>query len=226
MARFAVIGLGIFGSTLAKSLSKAGAEVIAIDIDKKKVEDVMDYVVSAVTLDARDPSALKSQGVDNVDVAIVSIGESGFEANELVTVAIKELGVKKIISKAANPVQRKILSAIGADEVICPEDESALRLSQKLLYPNIEDWLDISEDQTLIQIKAPHHFVGRDLRDIELRKKYSATIIGIKKRIKEEENGTMKYKVISLPGGDYVIQKDDILMVIGSPESMKKISRE
>ena len=130
MKRFVVIGLGRFGRRLARELTEAGHEIIAIDTREALVERVRDEVALAVCLDATEPEALKSQGVDKVDAAVVAIGED-FEANALATATLKSLGVGRVISRASSDIQRRILDRIGADQVIFPEEEMAVRLAYK-----------------------------------------------------------------------------------------------
>ena len=134
MARFAVIGLGRFGMSLATHLTEAGAEVVAIDADRRVIENIKDEVTVAVALDATDEHALRAQNLEKVDAAIVCMGES-FEANQLATLLLKNIGVKRIIAKANTTTQRHILQLIGADQVISPEEEMGAKLAKRLLVP-------------------------------------------------------------------------------------------
>ena len=140
--RFVVIGLGRYGSRLAVNLARAGAEVIAIDRNREVVEEMRDRVTLAVAMDSTDEQALRLQGVDKVGVAVVAIGHD-FEANALTTVLLKHIGVKRVISRAGNPMQVRILSRIGADSVVNPEDETADRWSHKLLAPYLIDHIEL-----------------------------------------------------------------------------------
>ena len=182
MDNFAVIGLGRFGMMLARTLAKAGREVIAIDSDRELVEEIQNDVTVAVRLDATDERALRGQGVDKVSCAIVGIGER-FEANILTTALLKSLGVKRVIARAATPIRQKILMHVGADEVISPEDESAVRLAQKLIAPNILSFLEIGEGVSMVQMRAPEKFHNKKLVELGLREKYSVNLVAIKKKI-------------------------------------------
>ena len=193
MPRIAVIGLGRFGSQLALQLSKSGAEVIAIDKDGKLVDQLAHEVAVAVRLDSTDEQALREQGIDKVDVAVVSIGDD-FEANILTTVTLKSLGVKCICSRAEEETHGKILKRIGADEIIIPEEESAQRWSFRLLAPQIGEKMELAPGFSLARYTAPDSFAGKSLIDLQLRKKYRVNLIGLRPHgeITDEEKKSKK----------------------------------
>jgi trk system potassium uptake protein TrkA len=149
MKRFRVIGLGRFGRRLAIALTEAGQEVIAVDLREELVERARDEVALAMTLDATDEAALRGQGVDQLDGAIVSIGED-FEANALATATLKVLGVRLVVSRASTEIQRRILASIGADQVVNPEEEMAVRLANQLVNPNVLEHLDLAQGHSQI----------------------------------------------------------------------------
>jgi len=221
MIRAAVVGLGRFGLTLAKSLAEAGHEVIAIDSDPVIIEEIQDSVTLAVRMDATDEAALLAQGVDKVDVAIVSIGE-GFEANTLVTVILKKLRVRKVVARAQTAMRARILELVGADEIISPEEESAIRLANRLTNPHIMSYIELSAGHSLVQIEAPRKFIGSSLASLDLRKKARVNIIAIR-RPSQAEGG---YDVIDVPGPDDVIQMGDVLVIVGADENLKKLPTE
>jgi len=218
MARYAVVGLGRFGGTLIDLLLKGGNEVIAIDKDIDMVEQVKERAAYAVCMDATDESALIAQDIDKVDVLIAAIGEN-FEANQLVTVLAKKLGVPYVVARVATPLQAKIMSLVGADEVICPEEESARRLAQKLMRPNII----AAQEHSLAEIKPPKDFLGKSIRELDLRRKYHINLIAIK-HIKTDEDGNRVEEIDDVPNPDYVIQTDDVLVVVGRDEDIETMS--
>ncbi|MCX5676142.1 MAG: TrkA family potassium uptake protein [Planctomycetota bacterium] len=222
MKRFMVIGLGRFGQRLAKALTEAGHEVIAIDKREELVERVRDEVALAVCLDATDPDPLKSQGAGDIDAAVVCIGED-FESNALATATLKSLGVPVVISRASTEIQRRILTAIGADQVVLPEEEVADRLAGHLANPNILEHLELAEGHSLIQIRAPADWVGRTLGEIDLRRKHEVNLVAIKRQVvsRTPEGGqTVEQQVVDLPMAHTVIREGDILVLVGSTESL------
>lgn len=225
MKRFAIIGLGRFGRRLAAGLTEYGHEVIAIDTRLEIIEEIRDEVALAVRLDATDPDALRGQDIDKVDAAVVTIGEQ-FEANALTTAVLKELGVPKVISRAGNAIQAKILSRIGADQVVSPEEESAVRLSRQLSNPNIMEFVELSEGHSLIQVKAPKPFHNKTLGQIDLRRKYKVNLVAIKKQVsivRAQGEETTEEQVIDVPTADSVIRPDDILVIVGANDSLNRL---
>ena len=225
MKRFVVIGLGRFGRRLAKELTDAGHEIIAIDTREALVERVRDEVALAVCLDATEPEALKSQGVDKVDAAIVAIGED-FEANALATATLKALGVGRVISRASSDIQRRILDRIGADQVVFPEEEMAVRLASQLANPEIIDHVELSEGHGLVQIRAPEAWQGRTLNEIDLRKKYEVNLVAIKRPVKKqtlEGEEVVEEQVLDLLMPHTKIREGDVLVLVGTTESLSAL---
>ena len=225
MKRFVVIGLGRFGRRLARELTEAGHEVIAIDTREALVERVRDEVALAVCLDATEPEALKSQGVDKVDAAIVAIGED-FEANALATATLKALGVGRVISRASSDIQRRILDRIGADQVVFPEEEMAVRLASQLANPEIIDHVELSEGHGLVQIRAPEAWQDRTLSEIDLRKKYEVNLVAIKRPVKKqtpEGEEVVEEQVLDLPMPHTTIREGDVLVLVGTTESLSAL---
>jgi len=220
MQRFAVIGLGRFGSRLAKALTKAGVEVIAIDKDRKIIEQISDEVTMAVRLDSTDEDALRAQGVDKVDVAIIGIGQD-FESNILTTVTLKSMGVKYICVRAEQKRHGQILRRIGADEIIFPEDESALRWSFKLVAPQIGEKLDFAPGFSLAKYIAPLSFDNKTLLELRLRSKYNVNLIGLRHSGSDQQKTTQQ--IINVPLPETIIQKGDLLWLVGSDEDLAKL---
>lgn len=226
MRKFAVIGLGKFGGTVAQSLAERGAEVIAVDKDEKLVEKFTEVVTLAVKLDSTDEEALKAQGIDKMDVVIVSIGD--FEASVLTTALLKRLGVPRVITRATQSVsqiQERILNLVGADRVVLPEMEMGKRLAQNLLVSNILDYLPISEKYSAAEIRSPKLFWNKKIGDLKIREKYKVNILEIKKVSGEGEKQRIE-KVNYLPYSENVIEEGDILLVIGEEGDIERLSRE
>ncbi len=227
MERFAVIGLGRFGARLATNLAALGAEVIAIDRDRVRVEELRDQVTLAIALDATDEQALKAQGVDQVDCAVVGIGHN-FEANALATVLLKSLRVKRVISRAGNSMQARILARIGADAVVNPEDESADRWSHRLLTPYMIDHIELGRGYALVQINVPTPWQGKTLSELALRRKHNVTVVSIKRRVEAASaTGVDLYeeRVVDLPQPGSRLDRDDILILAGFDTDLEKLPR-
>jgi len=225
MARYAVIGLGRFGTMLARALAERGQEVIAIDHRRDLVEGLREEVSVAVRLDATDGRALTAQGVDKVHVAIVSIGED-FEAAALATLVLKGLNVPKVIARAQTPTRAKILSLIGADEVVSPEDESAIRLAQRLAAPNIIDYLPLAPGHSVVQVQAPKKFHDKSIAEIDLRRKYEVNLVAIKRRLAHrtpEGKEVTEEEISDVPRPTDIIQEGDVLIIVGSDENVSRL---
>lgn len=229
MKRFAVIGLGRFGKKLAIALAMSGAEVIAIDKDREEIELIRDQVSHAVRLDSTDEEALKAQGVDKVDIAIIGIGQGtgrGFESAILTVVNLKQIGVKQIYTRAENLIGGEVFSKVGATEVIYPEIESAQRWAYKLIAPHISEKIDFAPGYSLARIKAPESFDGKTVMDLQLRQKYKVNLVAIKRaresKGKKEKNGN----IINVPMPSTIIYREDILMVAGSDEDLASLPQQ
>ena len=227
MKKFAVIGLGRFGRKLAATLTINEAEVIAIDQNREIIDQIRDEVSHAVRLDSTDEDALRSQGVDKVDVAIVGIGQGGrsFESSILTVVNLKTLGVPLIYARAENVTQGQVLSKIGATEVIYPEIESAQKWAYKLITPQITEKIDFAPGYSIASVIAPASFHEQTVLDLQLRQKYRINLVSIKRG---EKTGSEKEKgeIINVPLPDTVIYQGDTLMVAGSDLDLAKLPAE
>lgn len=227
--RIAVIGLGRFGRSLSISLAERGAEVIAIDKDKEAVEAVKDKVALAVILDSEDEEALKAQGVDRVDVAVVSIGENNLRSIELTTIRLKKMGVKTVISRAFEDIDREILTSIGADRIVFPEDESGVRLARSLTASNVLDHMSLDDNEyySMAQIKAPKRFWGKRIDDLKLPARYGVNIVLLKHLIEQtDEKGAVTIEEVNpVPRADNVINEGDILWIVGKTEDVEYLSQ-
>jgi trk system potassium uptake protein TrkA len=225
MKRFAVIGLGRFGNKLAIALSMSGAEVIAIDRERTVVEQLRDQVTHAVRLDSTDEDALKAQGVDKVDVAIVGMGQGGsaFESAIMTVVSLKAMGVKQIVARAQSPTSGQVFSAVGATEVVYPEIETAQRWAYRLIAPHIGEKIDFAPGYSLARITAPASFHDKTVKDLQLREKYNVNLVAVKRGESTDEKG---HNVINVPMPDTIIYAGDILMVAGSDNNLAMLPQE
>lgn len=203
-----VIGLGRFGYELAKSLSKHECEVIGIDKDEEKVKAVSPYVDIAVALDALDIQALKDIGIKSVDIAVVSIGEN-IEANVLIVMQLKKLGVRHIIAKAASSLHKSLLDELGVSRVILPERDMAQRLAKTIVRPHIMDTVEVSAEFSLVEVAAPQIVCDKSIIDAHIRSQYNLSIIGIRRHMGNKE------ELFINPAPTTVIKRDDMLIVLG-----------
>lgn len=226
MRRFAVIGLGRFGQKLAIALAMSGAEVIAIDRDRNEVELIRDQVSHAVRLDSTDEDAMKAQGVDKADVAILAIGQESFESAILTVVNLRQMGVKQIYARAESLIAGQVFAKVGATEVIYPEIESAQRWAYKLIAPQIGEKIDIAPGYCLARIKAPDSFDGKTVMDLQLRQKYNVNLVLIKRGEEAKARKDEKESIISFPMPDTTVYINDILMVAGSDADLARLPQE
>ncbi|QRF33617.1 potassium channel family protein [Bacillus safensis] len=202
---YAVIGLGRFGGSICKVLSEEGLEVMAMDMNEDRVNEYAKIASHAVIGDSTDESVLKNLGIRNFDHVIVAIGEN-IQASILTTIMLKELGVKMVTVKAQNDYHEKVLNKIGADRIVHPERDMGRRIAHKIISNNVLDYLELSDEYSLIEIVANSRLAGHSLLDLDIRARYGINIVAIK-RGKE---------VIVSPLADEMIQKEDILIVIGA----------
>lgn len=210
-----VIGLGEFGQAAALALARAGVEVIAVDRDMSLVTKVKDDVSLAVCLDVMQDGALESNGIADSEVLIAAIGHD-FEAAVLAVVHAKRLGIPRVVARALTPNHARVLRAVGADEVLDPEEETARRLVQRLLIPDIQGYFELAEGFSVVEVEAPPGVVGKTLEDLKLRRRYRINLVAIKHRIEGEPGTapTIRFDPIPLPST--VIRATDVLALVGS----------
>lgn len=224
--KIAIIGLGDFGINLAKHLTEKGAEVLAIDSDFDKVEEIKDSVAVAVRLDATDEKALKAQGVQDMDAVVISIGQE-FESTILTVMNLLNIGVKKIIARATTPIHKIILEKVGVHHIISPEEEVADKLASSLMYEDVLEWIKLGNEYTIAYIPTPDIFVGKTLQELDIRTKYNVNLITIKKitkvinRVNKQEE--IKEKILGVPGPGTVIEANDILILFGREKDIAKL---
>jgi len=213
MPRCAILGLGQFGRTLAAALSQAGFEVLAVDTDRDAIAAMRDAVTLAVRMDSTDADALRAQGVDKMGVAVVCMG-TNFEANTLTTLLLKQMGVPQIIARATTPERGRILSLIGATEVVSPEEETALAIARRLVQPNILDYIALGPSHSVVEVKAPKSFWGKTLAELDVRKRFRVNVIAVKR------GG----EALPFPGPEDVIQEGDTLVAAGASKDLAALT--
>ena len=224
-SKFAVIGLGRFGSRLAVTLAKNGAEVLAIDHDPKLVDAIRDDVTLAVRLDSTEEAALRAQGVEKVDAAIIAIGER-FESTALTVATLKALGVPRIFARAHTDTQAKVLATLGADAVINPERESALRWAHRLMLPNLRQYVELGEGHSMVYTVAPAAFHNKTLLDLQLRGKYGVNLVAINRTVRDASSSPdapPAAQVLSVPSATTPILPGDVLVLVGSNKSLSEL---
>lgn len=211
---YAVIGLGRFGSSICKELSEEGMNVLAIDIDEHKVNEFKNIASFAVIADATDEQALKDIGIKNIDHVIVAIGDN-IQASILTTVILSEMGVKKITVKAQNDYHEKILQKIGAHQVVHPERDMGRRLAHSLISSNILDYIELSEEHSIVEVIASRKMVGKSLVELNIRAKYGCNIVAVKRGD----------EIIVSPDAQFSFKENDVLIVIGRDNDISRFER-
>ncbi len=211
--QFAVIGLGRFGGSLAATLARLGAEVLAIDMDEDRVRELMPVVTQAVQADATDEDALKELGIKNFDVVVVAM--KAFEASLLVTLYLKQNGVQKVVVKAASEVHGKILEKIGADTIIFPEKDMGERLAFSLISGSVIDHIELSDDYSVVEIVVTRALAGRTLRDLNLRNRMGLTVVALKR----------EHNVNVFVSPDEPLREGDVLVAVGPMEGVQKLNK-
>jgi trk system potassium uptake protein TrkA len=214
MKRAVVIGLGIFGYNIARTLFENGFEVVAIDKNKDIIQKIRDHSTKAILADGTDQEIMDEIGVGEDDIAIISFGED-LAAATLITLHLKQMKVKNIIVKAPNEEHKLILEKVGATEVVIPEMDMAKKVAKSLVSPNMMDYIPLSEDYIISEMAPPNSFLGRTIRELGLRAKYSIEVIAVRDVLSES--------VHMVPPADFVIKDGEVLVVIGKETDINKI---
>lgn len=225
---FCVIGLGRFGREVAKALIEEKFDVIVVDKDDNKVNEFSETAASALILDATDDKALKESGISEVDCAIVSVGQK-IDASILIVMLLKELGVKEVVAKAVDELHAEILKRVGADKIILPERETAIRLAKTYRSKRFFEVLEVAPEYTIAEISAPKSFFNKTLKELQLREKFGVTVILIKRKnpyLNEEGIPEIKEDIIVSPKGEDLIMENDILIVLGKEKDLERIVKE
>lgn len=216
MKTFLVIGLGRFGGSVATELCSLGNEVLAMDIHEDLVQAAAANVTHAVTADARDPEVLRALAVRNFDCAVVAVGgEIGNSA--LITLNLKELGVKKVVCKASSHTHRKVLEKIGADRVVFPEHEMGNKLAHALSSSSVLNFIELSDDTSIVEVPVPAAWVGKTIRELDVRNTYGVNIIALRRGEKQ--------KFVIAPGGDATLAGDDVIVALGLDKNINAIQK-
>ena len=217
MGRYCVIGLGHFGYHVARTLYEEGHEVVAVDMDRDKVQRIQEHASYAILGDAGSKEFLSGQGIGEMDAVVVSTGERS-HLSTLITLYLKELKVPRILVKALNEDHGRILEKVGATDIIFPEKDMAVRIARSLSSPNVLEHLPLAEEYSIAEVGPPAHFLGKSLIELDLRRKYNVTVIGIKDVISDV--------FVAVPPPDYVIKDSDLLIFIGKAEDVDKACRK
>jgi len=210
--QYLVVGMGRFGTSVAKSLCEQGHEVLAIDGQKEAVDDIAPFVTEAVQLDVTDEAALTSLDVASFDAAIVSIG-TDTRASILVCVLLKELGVPYLIAKANDDLHAKVLTKIGVDRVVFPERDMGARLARSIVSPSVLELMNLSDDYQIMEIMLPENWEGKSLKTLDVRRKYGVNILAV--------NRNDLFMVSPAP--DMPLEKDDTLLVLGKQQDVEEL---
>jgi trk system potassium uptake protein TrkA len=213
--KFAVIGLGQFGSAIAKKLAEKGAEILAIDSDPEKVESIRDYVTYGVTLDATSRPALESQNIAEMDAVVVSIGQN-FECTMLTVVQLQSLGVKRLMARAQGETQRRILTKLGVEEILSPEEEVGKNVADRLITPGMLMAVQLPDNYEIVEVEAPKNTVGRSLEDIGLAKKYKLSLVTLLRKT----NGD--HHIMGVPDQGTVVEPNDLMVVFGTTKDVER----
>ncbi len=214
MGRYAVIGLGKFGATVVRTLHERGHEVVAIDRDRTRVQEIRDSSTQAIEANCTDQDTLRALGLRDADAVVVSLGEQ-MDASILVTLYLRELGLKEIVVKAVSEDHGKILHLIGATEIVHPERDTARRVARGLGLRSIVEYLPLAADSSLVEVQVPAEFVGKTLAELEIRKRYQVLVVAIKRG----------EGLLIATGGDERLLAGDILVLVGKDSDLDKVGR-
>ncbi|MCH6267519.1 MULTISPECIES: potassium channel family protein [Neobacillus] len=211
--QFAVIGLGRFGLSIANKLYESGRDVLGVDVNEERADEAQSYVTHSVIADSTDPEALKSIGIRNFDTVIVAIGND-IQASILSVLLLKELGVKKVIAKALNKLHGEVLKKVGADWVVFPERDMGIRVAHQLISPKVLNFIELSKDYSVEEVKIPEKMTDKTLRELDLRAKYNLSVIAIRHHD----------DIFISPSPDKIIDHGDVLVVIGENRDLERFA--
>lgn len=214
MKSYIVVGLGRFGSEVARQLCVNGCEVLAMDVRSELVQQISSEVTHAVVADGQDKSVLKALGAASFDCAVVAIGDD-LAASVLATMNLKELGVPYLVCKASNETHRRVLEKLGADRIVIPEQENGARLARSLSTPNVLDYIELSQDCGIAEVPAPESWQDKTLKELNVRAKLGVNIIAIRR------DG----KLTVSPGADFAILSGDVVVVLGDNRALEKVQK-
>lgn len=213
--QYVVLGLGRFGMSVAKTLSENGHDVMAVDINADHVQEASEFVTHAVRADVSNEYSLRALGIGNFDVVVVAIA-SHLESCVMATLLAKELGVKYVVAKAQDGMQKKILEKIGADRVVFPEREMGTRVANSLMFGNFFEFMELSDEFGIAEFEPLPEWEEKTLAQSEIRAKYGLNVVGIKSH----------FKVEASPRADRIIKKGDIIIVIGESKQIQRFAEK
>lgn len=214
MRSYIVIGLGRFGSEVARQLCSQGCEVMAMDVSSELVQQISADVTQAVVADGQDKEVLRALGAREFDCGIVAVGDN-LAASVLITMNLKELGIPYVVCKAHDETYKKVLLKLGADRVVIPEKENAIRLARGLATPNVLDYIELSDEYGIVEIPAPAAWEGKNLRELNVRAKLGVNILAVRR------NGSFHVS----PTADFAFAKDDVIVVLGDGKALSKVQK-
>ncbi|HCE54731.1 MAG: potassium channel family protein [Lutibacter sp.] len=226
--KYIIIGLGNFGASLAEKLTLQGNEVIGIDTRMNKVDALKEKISHTICMDATDEFTVSGLPLKDTDVVVVAIGEDQ-GANIMVTALLKNMEVKRLISRAINPLHEKVLLAIGVDEIVHPEEETAERWAKKLCLTGVVNSFELSDDYSIVEINLPPEYEGKTITEVGIRKKYNLLVLTTIKssQIKSSIGGSLKEsKVQGVAGADLLLEKDDVLVVYGANKDIQSLLKK
>jgi trk system potassium uptake protein TrkA len=226
--KYIIIGMGNFGASLSQKLTEMGHEVIGVDNSMSKVESIKDRITHAVCMDCTDFHAVSSLPLDETDIVIVGIGEDA-GANIMVTALMKQLKVKRLVSRAVSPLQETVIQAIGVDEIIHPEEETAERWAKKLNMSGVVDSFEINDDYSIIEVKVPQRYANKTIQQVGFRPKYNIVVLTTIKTIEEKNLLGLPRKVNKVQGvasPDTRLNPDDILVIYGKNTDIQNLLTE
>jgi len=229
MYTYAVIGLGQLGESVARHLSSKGMEVIAIDRNMARVEAIKENVSRAICMDSTNEAALREAGVVECGTVVLALGENQLEEAVLTTMLLRQLGVGRIVSRAASDVQGMVLERLGVSRVVFPERQIGIQIARQLLSPGVVELIPLSEGSALVEVPIPERFWGKTLVEIQLRKDYGLNAVAIKKLIESaNDKGDVirRWEVDSLPGPDSRLEKDEMLVLVGSDDNVARFTEK
>lgn len=212
MKNFIVIGLGRFGTAVARELCELGNQVLAMDVSADRVQDIADRVTHAVAGDARDPAVLQSLGVSDYDCAVVAVGND-VGSSAMITLRLKEAGVANVVCKAQSHVHRRLLEKIGADRVVFPEHEMGIKVAQGLARSNVLNFIELSPEYGIVEADLPSAWNGRTIRDLDIRAKHGVNVIAVRRG----------QDINVAPGAECVLMRGDKLIVLGRDSDISAI---
>lgn len=226
--KYIIIGLGNFGASLAQKLTEQGNEVIGIDTNMSKVDANKEKISHTICMDATDEFTVSGLPLKETDIVLVAIGEDQ-GANVMTTALLKNLEVKRLISRAINPLHEKVLQAIGVDEIVHPEEETAERWAKKLCLSNVVDSFELNDDFSIIEAKVPTDYIGKTVREVGFRKTYNLLALTVINKV-EEKSILGKTKTVSkihgVISGDYVLEEGNILVLYGSNKDLQSFLKQ